>query len=63
MNYGELKRMLRKAGCHQIKDHSRRKHEKWHSPATGEYFPVSKNNSKQVAPGTLDDILKKAGLK
>ena len=61
MRYGELKRKLRKAGCYKVKDE--KKHEKWYSPTTGKYFRVGRHDGPQVAPGTLDSILKDAGLK
>ena len=61
MNYGELKRQLKKAGC--CKDHDGARHEIWYSPATGKKFPVGRHNQQEVPPGTLKSIKADAGLK
>ena len=42
MNYGEVKRLLKKNGCYFVEEGGR--HEKWFSPITGETFPVSRHN-------------------
>lgn len=60
MNYGELKRILKKNGCYFVAEGKR--HEKWYSPITGETFPVSRHNQEEAAYGTLKSILRAAGL-
>lgn len=61
MNYGELKRMISKSGCKFYKEGKR--HEKWINPQTGEIFPIGRHDREEVADGTLQSILKAAGLK
>ena len=61
MKAGELKKLLRQNGCY--KDHDGTNHEMWFSPKTRKYFPVARHESKEVATGTLNRILKDAGLK
>ncbi len=61
MRYGELKRKLRKAGCY--KDREGWSHEWWYSPKTGEYFPVGRHDGEEAKSGTVNSILKAAGLK
>ena len=61
MKVSELKKMLRKGGC--FHDDEYENHERWYSPVTGKYFPVPRHNSKEVPPGTLNRIMKDAGLK
>ncbi|MBQ7939475.1 MAG: type II toxin-antitoxin system HicA family toxin [Clostridia bacterium] len=60
MNYGELKRLLKKIGCH--KDHEGTRHEMWYSPITGKMFPVGRHDRQEVASGTLKNIRRDAGL-
>lgn len=61
MNYGELKRMLRKAGCQKQREGTR--HEIWYSPTTGQKFTVGRHDREEVASGTLKSIKTAAGLK
>jgi len=61
MKYSELKKMLKGAGCYLHKEGAN--HEHWYSPKTNKIFTVGRHNSQEVAKGTLDDILKKSGLK
>lgn len=61
MNYGELKRLLKKNGCQFKREGSR--HEIWYSPITGESFSVGRHEQQEVAKGTLKSILEMAGLK
>jgi len=61
MKYSELKKLLRKNGCWLESEGSR--HEIWYSPKTGLYFPVGRHNSDDCPKGTLNSILKDAGLK
>ena len=61
MTYGELKRLLKKNGCKIIREGSN--HEIWYSPITNEQFPVGRHTNEEVKKGTLQSILKAAGLK
>lgn len=61
MRYGELKKKLRKAGCYIIREGGN--HEIWYSPQTKESFPVGRHDGEEVKTGTLNSILKAAGLK
>lgn len=61
MRYGELKRLLRKNGCH--KDHEGKRHEIWYSPITDKQFEVGRHDNEEVKTGTLYSILKAAGIK
>ncbi|MCM1577609.1 MAG: type II toxin-antitoxin system HicA family toxin, partial [Ruminococcus sp.] len=56
MNYGELKKLIKKNGCKFYKEGKR--HEKWINPKTGEIFPVERHNQEEVAEGTLQSIQK-----
>ena len=61
MNVSELKRQLRNFHCKKIGEYTG--HEKWYSPITGKEFPIPRHDSKEIATGTLNRILKDAGLK
>lgn len=61
MKISELKRLLKQEGCYPNEEYTN--HDRWYSPKTGKHFPVPRHNSKEVAPGTLNRILKDAGLK
>lgn len=61
MKVSELTKQLRRAGCHLVK-HGR-EHDKWSSDITRKVFYVPRHKSKEIASGTLDRILKDAGLK
>lgn len=62
MKYNELAKMLRKTGCF---DTGRQMggHPLWHSPLTDRDFQMSNHGGEEVAKGTLNKILKVAGLK
>ena len=61
MKVSELKRQLRKFHCKKIGEYDA--HEKWFSPITGKEFAIPRHDSKEIATGTLNRILKDAGLK
>jgi len=61
IKYSELKKILRRAGCCLSREGSR--HEVWFNPKTGKYFEVGRHNSHDVKKGTLNSILKDAGIK
>lgn len=61
MKYSELEKMLTKHGCYWVKDGSN--HPIWYSPITEKLFQTSHHKSEEVKKGTLNKILKDAGLK
>jgi predicted RNA binding protein YcfA (HicA-like mRNA interferase family) len=61
MTFGELKRLLKKNGSYFR--HEGGRHEIWESSKTGKQFPVSRHDAKEVRSGTLNSIMKDAGLK
>lgn len=61
MKYSELIRFLEKAGC-TVKRHGGN-HDWYYSPISERSFPVGRHQSEEVPPGTLNKILKQAGLK
>lgn len=61
MKYSELERMLKKSGCWI--DHEAKRHTMWYSPITGELFPVPRHQGQEAKTGTVNNILKAAGLK
>lgn len=61
MKYNELHRMLKKAGCYMT-GNDIAGHPEWFSPKTGKYFPTSHHGSHEIAPKTLKNILRDAGL-
>lgn len=61
MKYSELKNLLKKNECHKTLEGS--KHEHWYSSKTGLTFQVGRHNTEEVKKGTLNRILKDAGLK
>ena len=61
MKISELKKLLKANGCRKVGEYDG--HEKWFSPITGKSFPIARHDSKEIASGTLNRILKDAGLK
>ena len=61
MKYNKLHRMLKKAGCYMT-GNDIAGHPEWYSPKTGKYFPTSHHGSHEIAPKTLKNILRDAGL-
>ncbi len=61
MKTSELKKLLKKNKCKWMGEYNR--HEKWYSPITGKEFPVPRHDSQEIATGTVNRILKDAGLK
>ena len=62
MKYNELEKMVKKAGCYDT-GAQQAGHPLWYSPKTGMTFQMSNHGSEEVAKGTLNQILKRAGLK
>ena len=60
MKTSELIKILKKNGCYIIRNGSR--HDIWYSPITDKQFPVPRHKD-DVKVGTLNSILKDAGLK
>ena len=61
MKYSELKKLLTKHGCY--KDGEGSNHERWFSPITNKVFRVGRHDTQDAKKGTLNKILKDAGLK
>ena len=61
MRVRELEKILRDAGCYPVREGD--EHTIWKSPISGNKFPVSRHKSEDVKKGTLNKILKQAGLK
>jgi len=61
MTYGELKRKVKKNNCKF--DHEGASHEMWKNLTTGKLFPIGRHDTQEVPKGTLNSILKDAGLK
>lgn len=62
MKYNELEKKIKKIGCFDT-GKQMNGHPIWHSPKTGKDFKMSNHGSGEVATGTLNAILKAAGLK
>ena len=54
--------MVRANGCYDT-GREQAGHPLWHCPKTGKDFQMSHHRSEEVATGTLNAILKAAGLK
>lgn len=61
MKYSELHKILKEAGCYILREGSN--HPIWFSPITQKTFPTSRHEGQEVKTGTLNSILKQAGLK
>lgn len=61
MRYGEVHRILRRAGCIIVRYGSR--HPIWKSPITGALFETSYHESEEAKKGTLADIEQRSGVK
>jgi predicted RNA binding protein YcfA (HicA-like mRNA interferase family) len=61
MKCSELKKVLRKHSCYKQSEGA--KHENWYSPITNKIFQVGRHDTQDVKKGTLNKILKDAGLK
>ena len=62
MKYNELEKMVKKAGCYDT-GKQQGGHPLWYSPKTGMSFQMSNHGGEEVAKGTLNAILRAAGLK
>lgn len=61
MKYSELIKLLKSSGCTIYREGGN--HTQWYSPVTGKIFPVGRHKSEDVPQGTLNSILRAAGLK
>lgn len=61
MTTAELLKLLKKNGCTFVRNGGR--HDIYFSPITGKQFPVGRHSKEEVPNGTLQNILKFAGLK
>jgi len=62
MKYSELEKSIRQTTyCRFFRNGSR--HPLWINPNTGELFAMSYHKNEEVKPGTLNDIIKKSGVK
>lgn len=61
MKTREFKKLLQKNGCYQTGEGAN--HEHWFSPLSGKSFTVPRHQSKEMHNGTVQAILKQAGLK
>lgn len=62
MKYTELIRKLKKIGCYDTGEQANG-HPLWFSPVTNKVFKVSNHGTQEVPRGTLNSIMKDAGLK
>lgn len=62
MKYNELERKVKKIGCYDT-GKQMSGHPLWYSPVTNKVFQMSNHGNEEVAKGTLNAILKAAGLK
>lgn len=60
MKTQELLKMLKKGNCELLRNGSR--HDIWYSKTTGKQFAVPRHKA-EIPAGTLNNILKDAGLK
>lgn len=61
MKISELIKLLKNAGCYQIR--SGANHDIWYSPITNKKFQVPRHGAKEVKTGLVQGIFKDAGLK
>jgi predicted RNA binding protein YcfA (HicA-like mRNA interferase family) len=61
MKTSELTKVLTKNGCYCI-EHGK-EHDKWYSPMTEKYFMLPRHQAKEIPKGTVNRIMKDAGLK
>lgn len=61
MKVSELTKILNRGTCY-LTEHGK-EHDEWYSPITDKHFRVPRHQSKEIATGTVNRILKDAGLK
>ena len=60
MKTSELKRYLKSNGCYEL--YSGKEHDVWYSTHTGAKMRIPRHQSQEIPRGTLNSILKQAGL-
>lgn len=60
MKVSEVVRLLIKAGCYIYRNGAN--HDIWFSPKTGKKFPVSRHQTEELKPKTLESIKKGSGI-
>lgn len=61
MKTSEFLRQCKKIGCYFVR-HGK-EHDVWFSPITNKFFRVPRHSGQEIAKGTLNSMLKDAGLK
>ena len=61
MKVSEFLKKASKVGCYFV-SHGK-EHDVWYSPNTEKYFRVSRHQSQELKSGTLNSMMKDAGLK
>lgn len=61
MKVSELKRLLKRAGCYELRTNLGG-HDEWYSPITDRRFRIPRHQSREIAYGTLENIKKSAGI-
>lgn len=61
MKVSELRKLLKLHGCYEL-EHGK-EHDTWFSPISNKKIRVPRHQSKEIAPGTQNAILKQAGIK
>ena len=61
MKTSQLIKVLKKNGCVFV-EHGK-EHDKWHSNRTGKDIRIPRHGSKEIPTGTVNRILKDAGLR
>ena len=61
MKVSELTKLLSKNDCKCV-EHGK-EHDKWYSPISNKYFMIPRRQSKEIPTGTVNRIMKDAGLK
>ena len=62
MKYSELERLLKRNNCYDTGEQANG-HPLWYSPISRKVFRLSNHGNQEVPRGTLQQILKDAGLK
>lgn len=62
MKTSELVKLLMKSGANYLVSHGG-EHDRWYSEITGKRYSVPRHGSKEIPSGTVNRILKDAGLK
>ena len=62
MKYSELEKLIIRLTNSRF-HHNGKRHPIWLNHDTGDFFEMSHHKSEEVAKGTLNDILKKSGVK